>query len=181
MTYQQAGWVAVIKRILGWVVFIPALLSTIVSVLNFLYQHSQKQEGLNAVMLDFVHVMIDMVKFNTHFLDVFWFNSPEPALGQGFTGANIMFWVIYWLIFVGVALQASGARMSRQVRHIHEGIEDQLILEQMKGAEGHSREALEKRIVLPRHTIFLQFFPLYILPIIVAVIGYFILKLLGML
>ncbi|MEZ2697312.1 YniB family protein, partial [Hafnia alvei] len=30
-------------------------------------------------------------------------------------------------------------------------------------------------------TIFLQFFPLYILPIIVAVIGYFILKLLGML
>ena len=50
MTYQQAGWVAVIKRILGWVVFIPALLSTIVSVLNFLYQHSQKQEGLNAVM-----------------------------------------------------------------------------------------------------------------------------------
>ncbi|PKB88134.1 hypothetical protein A8A01_23025 [Ewingella americana] len=181
MTYQQAGRVAVLKRILGWVVFIPALLSTIISLLNFVYQHSKAQQGINAVMLDFVHVMVDMVRFNTSFLNMFWYNSPVPVLGQGLTSANIVFFIIYWLIFVGLALQASGARMSRQVKHIREGIQDQLILEQAKEGEGRTKQQIEERIVLPRHTIFVQYFPLYILPIILAVIAYFILKLLGLL
>lgn len=180
MTYQQAGRVAVLKRIIGWVVFIPALLSTGISLLNFVYEHSKAQQGINAVMLDFVHVMVDMVRFNTSFLNMFWYNSPVPSLGLGVTTANIMFFIIYWLIFVGLALQASGARMSRQVRHIREGIQDQLILEQAKGSEGRTKQQIEERIILPRHTIFLQYFPLYILPIILAVIAYFILKLLGL-
>lgn len=180
MTYQQAGRVAVLKRILGWVVFIPALLSTIISLLNFIYEHSKAQQGINAVMLDFVHVMVDMVRFNTSFLNMFWYNSPVPVLGQGLTTANIVFFIIYWLIFVGLALQASGARMSRQVKHIREGIQDQLILEQAKEGEGRTKQQIEERIVLPRHTIFVQYFPLYILPIILAVIAYFILKLLGL-
>lgn len=70
MTYQQAGRIAILKRILGWVVFIPALLSTLISVLGFIYQHSEKTKGINAVMLDFVHVMVDMVRFNTPFLNL---------------------------------------------------------------------------------------------------------------
>ncbi|EOA8172179.1 hypothetical protein ACIMP8_003723, partial [Salmonella enterica] len=28
MTYQQAGRIAILKRVVGWVIFIPALLST---------------------------------------------------------------------------------------------------------------------------------------------------------
>lgn len=180
MTYQQAGRVAVLKRIMGWVVFIPTLLSTGISLLNFAYEHSKAQQGINAVMLDFVHVMVDMVRFNTSFLNIFWYNSPVPVLGQGVTTANIMFFIVYWLIFVGLALQASGARMSRQVMHIREGIQDQLILEQTKESERRSKQQIEERIVLPRHTIFVQYFPLYILPIILAVIAYFILKLLGL-
>jgi len=181
MTYQQAGRVAVLKRIIGWVVFIPALLSTGISLLNFVYENSKAQQGINAVMLDFVHVMVDMVRFNTAFLNMFWYNSPIPVLGQGVTTANIMFFVIYWLIFVGLALQASGARMSRQVKHIREGIQDQLILEQAKENEGRTKQQIEERIIIPRHTIFVQYFPLYILPIVLAVIAYFILKLLGLL
>jgi hypothetical protein len=31
MTYQQAGRIAVLKRLAGWVIFIPALISTLVS------------------------------------------------------------------------------------------------------------------------------------------------------
>jgi hypothetical protein len=181
MTYQQAGRVAVLKRILGWVIFIPALLSTVISLLNFFYEQTKAEKGINAVMIDFVHVMVDMAKFNTPFLNVFWYNAPQPVLGQGVTSANIMFILIYWLIFVGLALQASGARMSRQVRHIREGVQDQLILEQTKGTEARTQQQIEERIVIPRHTIFLQFFPLYILPIIIAIVAYFVLKLLGLL
>ena len=173
MTYQQAGRIAVLKRIAGWVIFIPAVISTLISVLKFMYDHSEKQPGINAVMLDFAHVMIEMMRFNTPFLNVFWFNSPTPDFQHQLN--------IYALIFVALALQASGARMSRQTRFLREGVEDQLILEQAKGPEGMSREQIESRIVVPRHTIFLQIFPLYILPVIIIVAGYFFFSLLGFL
>lgn len=176
MTYQQAGRIAVLKRIAGWVIFIPAVISTLISVLKFMYDHSEKQPGINAVMLDFAHVMIEMMRFNTPFLNFFWFNSPTPNFHQQ---ANVGFWIIYALIFIAMALQASGARMSRQARFLREGVEDQLILEQAKGADGMSREQIESRIVVPRHTIFLQIFPLYVLPVIIIVAGYFFFSLLG--
>jgi len=178
MTYQQAGRIAVLKRVLGWVIFIPAVISTIISVLKFMYEHSEKQPGINAVMLDFAHVMIEMMRFNTPFLNFFWYNSPLPDFRQQ---ANIGFWVIYILIFIGLALQASGARMSRQARFLRESVEDQIILENAKGAQGMSREEIESRIVVPRHTILVQVFPLYVLPIVIVVAGYFFFKLLGFL
>ncbi|MBV4366484.1 YniB family protein [Erwinia sp. BNK-24-b] len=176
MTYQQAGRVAVLKRIAGWIIFIPALVSTLISLMRFVEVSREKQAGINAVMQDFSHVMIDMVRFNTGFLNFFWNNSPVPDFNQG---GNWLFWVVYILIFVGLALQASGARMWRQSRHLREGIEDQMILEKAKGEEGRSRQQLEEKIVVPRHTIFLQFFPLYVLPVLIAVAGYFVLKLAG--
>ncbi|WP_433646081.1 YniB family protein [Kosakonia pseudosacchari] len=178
MTYQQAGRIAVLKRVLGWVIFIPAVISTIISVLKFMYDHSEKQPGINAVMLDFAHVIIEMMRFNTPFLNLFWYNSPTPDFHQSL---NIMFWVIYVLIFVGLALQVSGARMSRQARFLREGVENQMILEKAKGPEGLTREQIEARIVMPHHTIFLQIFPLYILPVLIIVAGYFFFTLLGFL
>ena len=178
MTYQQAGRIAILKRVLGWVIFIPSVISTIISVLKFMYDHSEKQAGINAVMLDFAHVMIEMMRFNTPFLNFFWYNSPTPNFHQQL---NIGFWIIFVLIFVGLALQASGARMSRQTRFLRENLEDQLILEKAKGAEGLSREQIEARIVVPHHTIFLQIFTLYILPVICIVAGYFFFSLLGFL
>lgn len=178
MTYQQAGRIAVLKRIAGWVIFIPAIISTLISVLKFMYEHSEKQAGINAVMLDFAHVMIEMMRFNTPFLNIFWYNSPTPDFHQQL---NVVFWIIFALIFIALALQASGARMSRQTRFLREGVEDQLILEQAKGPEGLTREQIESRIVVPHHTIFLQIFPLYVLPVIIIVCGYFFFSLLGFL
>ncbi|HDS6851519.1 TPA: YniB family protein [Enterobacter cancerogenus] len=178
MTYQQAGRIAVLKRIAGWVIFIPAVISTLISIFKFMFDHSEKQPGINAVMLDFAHVMIEMMRFNTPFLNFFWYNSPTPDFHQKL---NVGFWVIYALIFIAMALQASGARMSRQTRFLREGVEDQLILEQAKGDSGLTREQIESRIVVPHHTIFLQIFPLYVLPVIIIVAGYFFFSLLGFL
>jgi len=178
MTYQQAGRVAILKIIAGWIIFIPAVISTIISVLKFIYDHSEKQAGINAVMLDFAHVMIEMMRFNTPFLNFFWYNSPTPDFSHGM---NIAFWIIFALIFIALALQASGARMRRQTRLIREGLEAQLILENAKGDEGLTREQIESRIVVPHHTIFLQIFTLYVLPVLMIIAGYFLFSLLGLL
>jgi len=176
MTYQQAGRIALLKRIAGWVIFIPALLSTFISVLKFMYAYSEKQVGINAVMLDFIHVMIEMVRFNTPFLNLFWDNSPQADFVQQ---TNIAFWIIFALIFIGLALKDSGARMSRQVKFIRERVQDQLIIEQAKGEEGLSKQQLNAKINVPHHTLLVQFFPLYILPVIVLVAGYLFFRLLG--
>ena len=109
MTYQQAGRIAVLKRVAGWVIFIPAVISTLISVLKFMYDHSEKQAGINAVMLDFAHVMIEMMRFNTPFLNFFWYNSPTPDFQHQL---NIVFWIIFALIFIALALQGSGAHES---------------------------------------------------------------------
>lgn len=176
MTYQQAGRIALLKRIVGWVIFIPALLSTFISVLKFMYTYSEKQAGINAVMLDFIHVMIDMVRFNTPFLSFFWENSPQADFLQQ---TNIAFWMIFALMFIGLALKDSGARMSRQVKFVRESIQDQLIIEQAKGEEGLSKQQLDARINVPHHSFLVQIFPLYILPVIVLVAGYLFFRLLG--
>jgi len=176
MTYQQASGIAIVKRLLGWLLFILALLSTLISILKFMYQHSEKQAGINAVMLDFIHVMIDMVRFNTPFLNVFWFNSPLPDFQQQ---SNILFWCIFALIFIGLAMKESGARMARQVKFVRENVQDSLIIEQAKGAEGLTKAELYAKINVPNHTLFLQIFPLYILPVVVLVAGYFCFRLLG--
>ncbi|VDZ83548.1 Uncharacterised protein [Kluyvera intermedia] len=108
MTYQQAGRIAILKRIAGWIIFIPALISTLISLLKFMYEHSAKQPGIDAVMMDFVHVMVEMMRFNTPFLNVFWYKltaarfqqqSERPVLGYlcaDFCGISVTgFWSAY--------------------------------------------------------------------------------------
>ncbi|VDG84170.1 putative inner membrane protein [Shigella dysenteriae] len=50
------------------------------SLLKFMNTRQENQEGINAVMLDFTHVMIDMMQANTPFLNLFWYNSPTLIL-----------------------------------------------------------------------------------------------------
>ncbi len=149
MTYQQAGRIAVIKTHfrMGYLYSRRAVDADFCAQIC-MYEHSEKETGIDAVMMDFAHVMIEMMRFNTPFLNFFWYNSPLPDFHHSL---NIGFWIIFILVFVGMALQASGARMARQAKFLREGIEDQLILEQAKGADGLTREQLAERIVVPRH------------------------------
>ncbi|CDH30935.1 YniB family protein [Xenorhabdus bovienii] len=178
MTYQQAGYIAIAKRILGWVIFVPAFLSTFVSVINLAWQHGVKGSGIHAVLNDFLRMMTEMIKFNTSFLDFFWKHSPIPDRMVMITGTNVSFLVIYFLMFVGLAMSASGLRMYRQFKFIKEHIEDQMILENAKES-GVTKEQLEAKIKFPPHSLFSQIFILYISPIIIGAIAYFFSKLLG--
>ncbi|MDY8722134.1 Uncharacterised protein [Proteus mirabilis] len=81
-------------------------------------------------------------------------------------------------MFIGLALSASGLRMYRQVKYLKENIQDQLIIERALKS-GITAQELEQNIKLPRHTLFTQVMVLYISPIIVIAIGYFLLKFLG--
>ncbi len=97
MTYQQAGRIAILKRVVGWVIFIPALLSTLISVLKFMYAHSEKQEDKcgNAGFYP-RNDRHDAREYAVS--ECFWYNSPTPNF-QG--SLNIGFWLIFILILSG--------------------------------------------------------------------------------
>lgn len=136
------------------------------------------EDGLNAVANDFIKIMSHIIRQNTAFLDFFWHNLPIPSTHMGFSTANFAFILLFFLMFVGQALSASGNRMNRQLKFIKESIEDHLIFERAKGVEV-SKEDIEAKITIPRHTIFQQFFILYMLPLIIGGILYFMMNILG--
>lgn len=178
MSYQHAGFYAIAKRVLGWLIFIPAFISTAISLIKLAILPRPSGEGIHAVINDFFRVLAEMVQFNTSFLNFFWRNSPTPNTQMGFSQENILFFVIFFLMFVGLAFSASGLRMHRQAKYLKENVQDQLIIERAMKS-GVTKEELQQNVQLPRHTIFTQIMVLYLSPIIVIAIGYFLLKFLG--
>ncbi|HEM8291303.1 TPA: YniB family protein [Providencia rettgeri] len=178
MNYHNANYVAIGKRILGWVVFLVALISTLTSLVKLAGMKGLTGEGINAVANDFIKLMAEMTRQTTPFLNFFWNNSPVPQVANGFSGSNLGFILIFIFIFVGLALSASGLRMYRQIKFIRESLEDHVILEKAKGIE-LSKAELEANVTIPRHTIFTQFFILYFWPVVLLIGLYFILKLLN--
>lgn len=178
MNYQTAFYIAITKRVLGWIIFSLALVSTVVSLVLLAEKQGLQGDGLNAVANDFIKIMALIIRQNTVFLNFFWHNSPIPSTHMGLSTANLGFILLFFLMFVGQALSASGNRMNRQLKFIKESIEDHLIFERAKGTEV-SKEEIEAKITIPHHTIFQQFFILYILPIILGGILYFIMNILS--
>lgn len=172
MTLSQSRTQSVIKKVIGWVLFLLAAISTLISMLGYLSSHTQKIAGVNAVLSDFIRVIVDMVRFNTPFLNLFWQHAPIPDFAHS---SNLFFWIIYCFIFFGMALNAAGSRQWRQYRYVQENIENQLVLEQAKLSDGLDRMSLEQRVSLPGHTPFRQYYLLYVLPILVIIIGYLLL------
>lgn len=175
MNYQNAGIYAIAKRILGWLIFIPAFISTIISLIKLAAVQRPNGDGVNAVINDFFRVLAEMVQFNTSLLDFFWRNSPMPNTQTGFSQENILFFVIFFLMFIGLAFSASGLRMYRQVKYLKENIQDQLVIERAMKS-GITEDELKQNIQLPKHTIFTQVMVLYLSPLIVIAIGYFLMK-----
>lgn len=178
MSYQYAGLYAILKRVLGWLIFIPAFISTAVSLIGLAAIQRPNGDGVNAVINDFFRVLAEMVQFNTPFFGFFWRNSPIPNTQMGFSQENITFFVIFLFMFIGLAFSASGLRIYRQVKYLKENIQDQLIIERAMKS-GVTADELQQNIKLPRHTIFTQVMVLYISPLIVIAIGYFLIKFLG--
>lgn len=177
MNYRQAVVTAISKRTLGWLVFIPACISTCISVLKFLLEQKQNSHlGVQAVALDFIRLMAEMIRHGTHFLSWFWQHAPALDFNRS---NNFGFWLIYLLMFIALALNASGGELWRQTRRIKDCMNDQYILQQAEGGSVFNRQQVEAKVKIPSHSLFLQFFPLYLLPIILTSIGYFIFKFVG--
>ncbi|SQI40633.1 Uncharacterised protein [Leminorella richardii] len=181
MTHHTASALALIKRIAGIVIFIPSLISTAISMLKYLVAPKSQMQEMTATIMDFLQVMFNIVRQYTSFLEYFWVNSPVPNTKDWSATGSIWFIVIFALIFVGMALSASGARLAKRVYNVREGVTERAVLEALNGEQGRSKQELEKLISIPNTSIFAQFSELYVAPILWGAFLYVILRLVDML
>ncbi len=179
MNFQEAKSKALFKKIVGVVIASPAIISTAISVLKMLYFRLDDGTAFGGAIARPFKQLVQFIYENTHLLNLFWQHSPTPDLADLPHRQNLYFFAVYVLIFVGLAYFASGRKLSRRLRKISQKIEDQLIEESIKGAGGQNRQQIEESIEVPSSTIFSQLHQLYLAPVITAVAGAIILKLLG--
>ena len=168
MTLAQARRSAILKKCIGWVCFIIGMLSTAISLLNYLGGQHEKLASINAVLADFTRVIVDMLRYNTSFLNLFWQHSPVPDFAHS---ANLLFWLFFILIFFGMALNAAGSRQWRQYRYVTEQLEDHKVIENALGDRNETPFDV-RRVQLTNQSPFRQYYLLYLLPIIVVGVGY---------
>ena len=112
-------------------------------------------------------------------MNVFWEHSPTPNYMNLSEPQNINFIIIYISLFFGFAFLASAKKLSNRLAAINEKIENQLIEESLRGGAIRTREEIENSTVIPSNTIFSQFHQLYLAPIVTAIAGAILIKLIG--
>ncbi|MFB2649401.1 YniB family protein [Shewanella mangrovisoli] len=179
VNFHEAKSKALFKKIVGVVIALPAIISTAISVLKMLYFRLDDGTKFGSAIAKPFKQLVQLIYENTHILNLFWQHSPTPDLADFLNRQNLYFFAVYVLFFVGLAYFSSGGQLSRRLRKISQKIEDQLIEESIKGSASKNRQQIEESIEVPSSTIFSQLHQLYFAPVITAVVGAIILKLMG--
>jgi hypothetical protein len=179
VSYRIAKQKVVQKRLIAAGIAIPAIISTAISLLKMIYFRLDDGSQLAGMLAKPFKQLVYWVYENTQFFSIFWKRSPTPNQMDISEVQNIYFFVIYLSIFVGFAFYASAGKLSLRLAAINEKIENQLIEESIKGKKGRTREEIERSTVIPKNSIFSQFHQFYLAPIVTAIIGAILIKLLG--
>ncbi|MNF60581.1 hypothetical protein D3C84_422020 [compost metagenome] len=178
MSFSDAKKRATIKFYVGALITIPALASTVISMLKMFYFNLDDGTALAGRLVGAIRSFVGLIYEHTSLLKPLWIYSPTPDFTQFTSTENIKFFIIYLLIFVGFAFIASAKKLFKRLQVIRERIEDQLISESIKGAVARSREEIEASVQMPRSSIFSQAHSLYLAPLATTIIGALVLKLL---
>lgn len=179
MNYKVAKRKVIIKNMIGLAVAVPAIVSTAISFLKILYYRIDDGSQIGGVFSRPFKQFVAWIYENTRFLNLFWEHSPTPDQMHLSDPNNFYFLVIYMLFFVGLAFLASGKKLRVRLTKINQKIENQLIEESIKGDSARTREQIEQSTEIPSYSIFRQLHQLYLAPIVTAVIGAIIVKVVG--
>jgi hypothetical protein len=180
VNYQQAKQKVITRRVLGLIISVPTLISTVVSLLKLIYFRIDDGSLIGGVISRPLKAIVSWVYENTHqYIDWFWEYSPTPDLANILDPENGYFIAIYFLIFVGMAFFTLGNKLANRLRIINLRIEDQMIEESIEGSKARSREQIKREIEIPTNSIFSQFHQLYLAPIVAGLVIALLLKLMG--
>lgn len=178
MNCNQALVKSRVKRIVGLIIGLPALLSLSVSVLKFLYFGIDNGSSMGSMLATPCKWFVHWVYTHTPFLGVFWENSPVPTHATLATLENLYFAGAYAAIFIAMALRAAGHTLARRSAKMREMLNQQIISAPHPNM-ARSLPELEQTVTIPDASIFKQTRQLYMAPLVTAVIGAVLFKLAG--
>ncbi|MFC0180353.1 YniB family protein [Thorsellia kenyensis] len=206
MTYQQARILAYIKMSSGWFVFAISLLWTVSGALKSLLAYSllwtvtgalksllgysqlvvnkvknAEESGLNFIfgIMSSVIKTLDKGLSDMPVMGFFWTSAPTPVIGDGVFG-NLGFVILFWGMFIGMALVQSSDKLFSQVRNVQQTVDSLIFIETARGEKVQSADELISRLKLKHHSVFIQYFPLYVFPMVIIIMVKFALGFLGM-
>ncbi|MCP4614403.1 MAG: yfeABCD locus regulator [Planctomycetes bacterium] len=159
------------KRALGLFIGLIAATSLIISLLKYLYFRIDDGTRLGSAVATPFKNLVAGIYEQTQFLSPFWKLSPVPDLQDVLSGGNVAFLLTYVLLFVGLALKASGDSLAKRLSKIRNQIENQLIKESVRGEYARSRIEIEESIQISDSSIFHEAERLYLAPIATAIIA----------
>lgn len=180
MNYREAKAKSLSRKLIGAAIILPSITSTSISILKMFYYRLDDGTQFGAAISRPFKNLVFWVYDNTNFLSVFWKYSPIPDQMNIKEPQNLYFLLIYLMIFLGIAFFSSGKKLARRISLINENIENQIIKESIKSNRARTRQQIEQETVIPTNSIFSQFHQLYLAPVVTAVIGAVLAKLLGL-
>ncbi len=158
MNYHDAVLRSRYRKNAGLILAVFASLSTAISVMRVIYFGIDDRTRIASVSY-FKQAVYDIYS-NTRFLDWFWDNCPRPNLNSFIDLDNVYFLMIYYVVFVGLALHTSGKELGKELSKIS--------------------NLNETSVEIADVSIITQFHQLFLAPIIVTFVGAVFLKYLGL-
>ncbi|ABE56557.1 putative yfeABCD locus regulator [Shewanella denitrificans OS217] len=180
MNFQEARKKSLIYRLVGALIVIPSVISTIISFLKMIYFRLDDGTEFGSILTQPFKKMVEIIHQHTDFLIIFWNKSPVPNHMNISEPQNIPFILIYLTIFFGITFWGAGSSLSLRLRKIRKKIEDQVIEESIKGVAARTHAEIRKSIVIPSNGMFSEAHKLYLAPIVVTVIGAVLVKFLDL-
>jgi len=178
MNFKEARKKSIIYKCIGALIIIPGVISTIISFLKMIYFRLDDGSRFGSAIAKPFKIAVEYVHQHTDFLIIFWERSPTPNHMDLFETQNIYFILIYLAIFVGLTFWGMGTSLSKRLRQIRKKIEDQVIEESIKGGVTRTQAEIVNSIAVPNNDMFSEVHKLYLAPIVVAVVGGVLAKLL---
>ncbi|MDA0149539.1 YniB family protein [Vibrio sp. LaRot3] len=179
MNFYEAKRKSILYRIVGFTIVVPCVVSTVISFLKMIYFRLDDGSRLGSAFAAPFKNLVAFIYQNTEFLMIFWEKSPTPNHMHLAEPDNIPFIIIYLTIFVGLTFWGLGKQLSVRLRKIRKKIEDQIIEESVKGSVARTHSEIAETVYIPNSGMFSNIHKLYVAPIIVAVLGAILVKVLG--
>ncbi|WP_295848370.1 YniB family protein [uncultured Neisseria sp.] len=175
MNYNDAKRKVIIKFMCGALVSLLSAISTIISILKMFYFKLDDGTRFGSALSEIFKRITIFTYEHTTFLEFFWKHSPIVNPFDFLEKQSIQFFIIYILFFIAWAVIRSAFDLRNRLKIIDKQIEDQIIKESIKGSN-INRKQVENNVSISLSS---KIHDLYIAPLLVAIIGAIIIKLLG--
>ncbi|MGK6325780.1 YniB family protein [Erwinia sp. DT-104] len=174
MDYNQARKTVRQKKMIGAVIILVFGLLTIFGFIKFIYIQAIQGSNGGIDLLHPVKYLIAELYYLPYFPRFIWPISPAPDFENSlFSKGNLYFYFVYAMTFVGMAVYASGSELNKEIKEILSEIRKEDIKRTARGESPRPDIREDRSLPVKNESFFSQVNELYIAPIVVAIILWF--------